>query len=213
MFVSNRTLEIGLGRFQARETQVSQIMLQQAIDASDLIGRWEYDVSKDRAYADALVALVFNIDPAAMAAGVSLDVFLAGVHPEDRERLAREIERSMETGLCCTFEYRVCSADGIVRWVLDRGRIVLDQAGRPLHGSGVLIDITQTRLGEHEEGSQQTCQAQHPIERAAEHCLAARKAIHELPEPLLHRMSDMLLMEVGRALSKLTDERRRDGMN
>jgi hypothetical protein len=57
------------------------------------------------------------------------------------------------------------------------------------------------------------CQAQHPLERAAEHCLAARKAIQELPEPLLHRMSDMLLLEVGRALSKLADERYRGAMN
>ena len=188
-------------------------MLQQAIDASDMIGRWEYDVPNDRVYADALVALVFNVDPATTVAGVSLDVFLAGVHPDDRERFTREIKRSAETGLCCTFEYRVCSADGVTRWVLDRGRIALDEFGRPQRGSGVLIDITQTRLGDHEEGSQQTCQAQHPIERAAEHCLAARKAIHELPEPLLHRMSDMLLLEVGRALSKLTDERRRGAMN
>jgi hypothetical protein len=156
---------------------------------------------------------VFNIDPAAMAGGIALDVFLAGVHPEDRERLGGEIERSMETGLCCTFEYRVCSADGLVRRVIDRGRIVLDEAGQPQRGSGVLIDVTQLRAGEHEGSLDLNCQPQHPLERAAEHCLAARKAIHELPEPLLHRMSDMLLLEVGRTLSKLTDERRRGAMN
>lgn len=187
-------------------------MLQQALDASDTIGQWEYDVPNDRVYADALVALVFNLDPAETAAGASLDAFRAGVHPEDRGRFEREIKRSTETGLCCTFEYRVCSADGVVRWVLDRGRIALDEAGRPQRGSGVLIDITQSRLGDR-EGSSISCQAQHPLERAAEHCFAAREAIHELPEPLLHRMSDMLLLEVGRALSKLTDERRRGAMN
>lgn len=202
-----------MGRFQTRETLVSQIMLQQALDASDIIGRWEYDVPNDRVYADALVALVFNINPAETAAGTSLGTFLAGVHPKDRERFIREIKLSTETGLCCAFEYRVCSADGVVRWVLDRGRIALDEAGRPQRGSGVLIDITQSRLGDHARGTDASCQAQHPLERAAEHCLAAREAIHEYPEPLLHRMSDMLLLEVGRALSKLTDERRRGAMN
>jgi hypothetical protein len=202
-----------VGRFQTRETPVSQIMLQQAIDASDIIGRWEYDVANDRVYADALVALVFNIDPAKTAAGTSLGTFLAGVHPEDRERFTREIKLSTETGLCCAFEYRVCSADGVVRWVLDRGRIALDEAGRPQRGSGVLIDITQSRSGGHERSSDPGCHAQHPLERAAEHCLAAREAIYELPEPLLHQMSDMLLLEVGRALSKLMDDRRRGTMN
>lgn len=199
-----------MGRYSAGEVEVSQIMLQQAIDASDMIGRWEYDVPNDKIYADALVALVFNIDPAATAVGVSLSVFLAGVHPEDRERFIREIKRSTETGLCCTFEYRVCSADGVVRWVLDRGRIALDEAGRPQRGSGVLVDITQWREGDQSAWSGQE---EHPLERAAEHCLAARKAIHEVPDPLLHRMSDMLLLEVGRALSKLTDAHHRAGMN
>jgi hypothetical protein len=200
-------------RIQARGAQVSQIMLQQALDASDTIGQWEYDVPNDRVYADALVALVFNLDPAETAAGTSLDAFRAGVHPEDRERFIQEIKRSTETGLCCTFEYRVCSADGVVRWVLDRGRIALDKDGRPQRGNGVLIDITQSRLAKQEESSELTCQARHPLELAAEHCLAAHEAIHELPEPLLHTMSDMLLLEVGRALSKLTDERRRGAMN
>ncbi|KQU18061.1 hypothetical protein ASG63_23720 [Methylobacterium sp. Leaf94] len=188
-------------------------MLQQALDSSDLIGRWEYDVSNDRVYADALVALVFNIDPAAAAAGASLDAFTTGVHPDDRKRFVREIKRSAETGLPCTFEYRVCSADGVVRWVLDRGRITLDEEGRPLHGSGVLLDITQSRLGQNDEGSQQACQEPHPLERAAEHCLAARQVIQELPEPLLNRMSDMLLLEIGRALARLTNERRLGAMN
>lgn len=202
-----------MGTIISREAQVSQVLLQQALDASDVIGRWDYDVPNDRVYADALVALVFNLDPAEAAAGTSLNAFRAGVHPDDRERFTREIKQSTETGLCCTFEYRVCSADGVVRWVLDRGRIALDKAGRPKRGSGVLIDITQSRLGNQDESSHLTCQAQHPLERAAEHCLAARKAIHELPEPLLHRMSDMLLLEVGRALAKLSDRRRYSEMN
>ncbi|MGU3363065.1 PAS domain-containing protein [Methylobacterium sp. M6A4_1b] len=206
-------LEVRVGQFRAGEAQISQVMLQQALDSSDLIGKWDYDVPNDRVYADALVALVFNIDPAATAAGASLDAFTAGVHPDDRERFMHEIKRSTETGLPCTFEYRVCSADGVVRWVLDRGRITLDEAGRPLRGSGVLIDITQSRLIENEDGLQQTCQEPHPLERAAEHYLAARQVIHELPEPLLHRLSDMLLLEVGRALAKLTDARRRGAMN
>lgn len=52
-----------MGRYRANEALASQIMLQQALDTSDLIGRWEYDVLNDRVYADALVALVFNVDP------------------------------------------------------------------------------------------------------------------------------------------------------
>lgn len=195
------------------ETQVSPLLLQEAINASDVIGRWEYDVPNDRIYADPLVALVFNLDPKATANGVSLGAFLAGVHPEDRERFVHEVKRSTETGLCCTFEYRVCSADGVVRWVLDRGRVALDYAGRPQRGKGVLIDITRSRPPEQDASLELGYQTQHPLERAAEHCLAARSALRELPDPRLHQLSDMLLLEVGRALTKLSDDRGRGEMN
>jgi hypothetical protein len=201
-----------MGAYRVREADVPPQMLQQAIDATDVIGRWEYDVPNDRVYTDTLVALVFNVDPALAETGASLDVFLAGVHPEDRARTAREIRRSAETGLCCTIEYRVCSADGVVRWVLDRGRIVLDEAGRPQRGSGVVIDMTRTRCRGEASPPDGHDPDRNPLENAAEHCLAAHKALQAVPEPLLQRMSDMLLLEVGRSLARLVDERRRGGV-
>ena len=114
-----------MGQYRRIEALISPVSLQEVINASDVIEPSEYDVPKDRVYASTLVAHVFNIDPAAAVTGVSLDLFLARVHPEDREHFLSEIKSSTETGLCCTFECRVCSADGSVRWVLDRGRIAL----------------------------------------------------------------------------------------
>lgn len=217
-----------MGVHRADGTEVSLQMLQEAIDAVDVIGRWEYDVQNDRVYTDTLVALVFNVDPALAKSGTSIKDFLAGIHPADRERTESAIKRSAETGLCSTMEYRVCSADGVVRWLLDRGRVTLDADGNPRHGSGVVIDMTRTRLagdgaerderlrdGGSEDGLLRDGDDpdRTPLESAAEHCLAARNALHAVPEPLLHRMSDMLLLEVGRALGKHVTERRRRGVN
>ncbi|MGU3363068.1 PAS domain-containing protein [Methylobacterium sp. M6A4_1b] len=201
-----------MGQFHASGPNVSPLRLQEAINASDVIGRWEYDVPNDLIYADPLVALVFNIDTEAAARGVSLGTFLAGVHRDDRERFVQEIKRSTETGLTCTFEYRVCSADGVVRWVLDHGRIALDHAGRPRHGQGVLIDITRSRLSDEGESLEFACQSMHPLERAAEHCLAANRALREVPDSLLHQLSDMLLLAVGRALRKLSNPQKHSEM-
>nr|USU32450.1 PAS domain-containing protein [Methylobacterium sp. OTU13CASTA1] len=194
-----------------RSIAITERLLQDAIDASEVIGRWEYDVPNDRVYGDALVALVFNLDPVRAEAGAPLSAYLDGIHPDDRERAARTIAQSAADGLSCTLEYRVRSADGVTRWILDRGRISQDHAGRPTKGSGILIDITQTKqdaaLGGH------SADTRGPLERAAEHGLAVRAAIHELPHSVLHSMSDMLLLEIGRRLSVIADIRRQGGVN
>ena len=84
-----------------------------------MIGQCEYDILNDQLYADALMALMLSIDPAATAVGVSLKAFLSGVHPDDREHFISEIKSSTKTGLCYTFEYRACSADGPQRPLLN----------------------------------------------------------------------------------------------
>jgi hypothetical protein len=185
----------------------AQILLQDALDASEIIGRWEYDVRSDRAYTDALVALVFNLDPIAAEAGAPLKAFLAAIHPDDRERASQTIAQSVATGLSCTLEYRVCSADGVTRWVLDRGRFTHDREGRPTRGTGILIDIT------HMKQEPPTSAPTAPLERAAEHCLAVREAVYETPHSLLHQMTDMLLLEIGRQLSRSDGSERRGKAN
>ncbi|MCJ2080275.1 PAS domain-containing protein [Methylobacterium sp. J-090] len=201
-----------MGHRASQTAVAAQILLQDALDSSETIGRWEYDVPNDRVYADALVALVFNLDPVRAEAGAPLSAFLDGIHPDDRERAARTIAQSAEDGLSCTLEYRVCSADGVTRWILDRGRIAHDRTGRPTRGSGILVDITQTK-----QDAADICTSpfdpRSSLERAAEHSLAARDAIHELPDSVLHLMSNMLLLEIGRQLSDISDVRRQGGTN
>jgi PAS domain-containing protein len=197
-----------MGQRETCTIKASQVALQDAIDTSDVIGRWDWDIPNDRLYADSLVALLFNVDPFLAKDGVPLRYFLDAIHPEDREATARTIAMSVETGRSYVQEYRVLSADRATRYVLARGLITLDHAGRPIRGSGVLVDITQNRIDE-----TAAAQAVHPLERAAEHCLAAHKALQDLPETLLHQMSAMLLLEVGRRLSKLESDQRRARMN
>lgn len=197
-----------MGRGETDAAKASQIMLQDAIDRLDVIGRWDWDIASDRVYADATVALLFNVDPALAEAGTPLVQFLNGMHFEDREETTRLITRCAEGGRAYLAEYRVVSADGNTRWVLARGRFTLNQAGAPLQGSGILIDITQKQFEEADHASSTIIHSDHPLERAAEHCLAAHKALNEMPKSVLHHMSATLLMEIGRQLARFdTDER------
>ena len=186
---------------------------QTALDALDVIGRWEWDAATDLARVDAFVALLFNVDPEEAEEGLPLSFFVDGIHPDDRERVLGLIRDSARESSAYLTEYRVISVDGRTRWVLARGRFNSDHAGRPQTGAGILIDITQMRMSEgtFEDADSQTEGT--PLDRAADHAIAAQEAIVDLQDPQLKVYADALLMELGRRLARQEVRERRKRMN
>ncbi len=112
------------------------------------VGTYEWEVGTDRLYGDANFARIFSV--ALDASGAApLAVYLAGIHPDDRERTGRLIRRSVETGADFEAEYRVINGDR-ERWVVARGRMVTDPAGRVVRFPGVVVDITDRKRVEAE---------------------------------------------------------------
>ncbi|HEY6362818.1 MAG TPA: ATP-binding protein [Vicinamibacterales bacterium] len=73
------------------------------------------------------------------------------VHPDDRARVRDAIDTAIATHADYSVEFRVVGADGRVRWLRDRGRILLDDAGMPVSATGAVMDITeQRRLEDHD---------------------------------------------------------------
>jgi len=70
------------------------------------------------------------------------------VHPDDRERYAREALRTDETGELFDLEYRLVRRDGRVIWVRERAVLLRDAQGRPVAWQGLTIDITQQKATE-----------------------------------------------------------------
>jgi PAS domain S-box-containing protein len=69
------------------------------------------------------------------------------VHPDDRDRVARETEAALESGEPFALEYRIVTAAGEERWVLDRGLRAVDALGRQCV-DGIIFDITARRRAE-----------------------------------------------------------------
>ena len=66
------------------------------------------------------------------------------MHPDDRERIARSVERNRRTGEPWTLRYRLIRPDGTVIWLLDMGRLLeRDMHGRPSTFQGILLDVTE----------------------------------------------------------------------
>jgi PAS domain S-box-containing protein len=84
------------------------------------------------------------------------DTWISSIHPEDRERVIAEDERTEATGEPFDIEYRQIRKDGSVIWVHDHAVLLRDEDGRPLYWQGVRFDVTplkeaQERLREAEE--------------------------------------------------------------
>jgi PAS domain S-box-containing protein len=73
------------------------------------------------------------------------DLWDKWVHPDDRDWVNAECERTNETGEPFLGEYRMRTRTGEVRWVRDEAVLVRDANGAPLFWQGILTDITTTR--------------------------------------------------------------------
>lgn len=184
-----------------------------ALDELDVIGRWEWDATTDRICSDAFVALLFNLDPDEAATGTPLAAYAEAIHLDDRDRVIALIRRSAQQASAYLTEYRVISVDGRTRWVLARGRFIYDHTGRPLSGSGILVDITQMRATEGTFNEVLPPSGEAPLDRAVDHAIAAQEAIVEMRDPKLKALADTLLMELGRKLAQQEAQERRRHMN
>ncbi|HET7043757.1 MAG TPA: EAL domain-containing protein [Gaiellaceae bacterium] len=76
------------------------------------------------------------------------DLFVECLHPDDRERVLREVAETNASGepFCC--EYRLIAKDGRVVWVRDEASLFRDEHGTAVHSQGYLLDITDRREAE-----------------------------------------------------------------
>ncbi len=122
------------------------------------------------------------------AADISLEEFVANIHPDDLHRLRESIARSLDPGSGDGrdhTEYRILRPDGEVRWISNFVRIHFEGEGakrHPLFSVGTSLDVTQRR-------------------RADEGRLAAEKleALGTLAAGIAHDFNNVLLAIRGNA--------------
>ena len=127
------------------------VRLKKRLDAALLaaeIGTYEWDVTSDWLYGDRNFMRMFDV-AVDEAGGAPVGSFLAVIHPDDRERVARSIRHSVETGANYEEDYRVFGPQG-ERWVNGRGRMTKDDQGRVVNFFGVALDITARKHAEQE---------------------------------------------------------------
>jgi PAS domain S-box-containing protein len=110
------------------------------------VGTFEWDIRADRLYGDENFEHLFDIARDASGAAPLAD-FINAIHPEDRARTLERVARTVETGEPYEAEYRIISG-ARERWVIARGKLERDAAGRAVRFHGVLVDITERKRAE-----------------------------------------------------------------
>ena len=127
-----------------RALRASRERLDVALNASGMVGTWDWDITADRVTADVRFAHLFGVNEQEAADGLPIAEFMRGIYPGDRDRVAVEIADALKTPGPVRFEYRLQRGED-VRWVVASGRVIADESGRALRLPGVMVDVTDER--------------------------------------------------------------------
>jgi hypothetical protein len=179
--------------------------LRAALDASSVVGTWDWDHVAGAVIYDRGAARVLTGNPELAGRHLRGPAALASVHPTDMVWLMEHMLRAVQNGGLVVAEYRVFQAEGAVRWLLSRGRTYHDAAGRPERSHGILIDITEMRDGGERYVLGTAPMAENRLMRAADLALSLKDLLGADVPPDVGAAADRLLLSLGHAIARRTD--------
>lgn len=129
------------------ELRRSKEQLEFALEASEAVGVWVWDVPSDTVRADGSTWQGRFGGSSQIEVSGKLADFIALLHPDDRARVSAAVEQAVASGDPYRCEYRIVTPAG-ERWVAASGRCEQDARGRPTRFAGVTVDITERRRRE-----------------------------------------------------------------
>ena len=179
--------------------------LHAALQASGVVGTWDWNPVSHCVRYDAGAAELLAGDAALAGRDLAFDAAVAGIHPDDVPWMTREVERAMRVGGLVLAEYRAGMLSGQPRWILSRGRVFHDPHGRAVRSTGILIAITEVRTAEAGYVTNAAQPQEAPLLRAADLGIALHGVLGEVGSATLRGMTERLLFAIGRAIAR--DER------
>jgi len=176
--------------------------LHAALDASCVVGSWDWDIVRGTMVYDVGAARLLTGDASLADQEISGLDTIAAVHPADHTWLIEHVEEAVRAGGLMLAEYRIVDAGGHVRWLLSRGRTYHDASEQPVRSRGIIIDITELRSdGERYVVTSGSAADADMLERAADHAIALKRMLTADVPADVRAATDVLLFAIGRALA------------
>jgi PAS domain S-box-containing protein len=110
-------------------------------------GLWDWDIESNTVYHGKKWKEMLGFSENELI-DIDIESFYAMIHPEDREHVKKTANRHLNHKSVFRTEYRIRKKDGSFQWVLDSGKAVLNEAGKPVRMVGSIIDISERKKAE-----------------------------------------------------------------
>lgn len=110
------------------------------------MGVWHSDLTTGRVWWSEGMEKLFGRPPGEFSG--TYEGFIAYIHPDDQDFVKRAITRSGEGRQDFEIEHRIVRPDGETAWIVTRGRIVLDEHGKPQQIIAVAANAPQRKTAE-----------------------------------------------------------------
>jgi PAS domain S-box-containing protein len=115
--------------------------------AAGRLGAWEWEVGSGKLTWSETLEAIHGLRPGTF--GGRFEDFAADIHPEDRERVLANIQRTLRSSQDeYAVQYRIVRADGALRWLEAHGRVMRARDGDPCAMTGVCQDVTDRKEAE-----------------------------------------------------------------
>ena len=145
---SNQALseEIEVRKSTQAALSLANTRLESTMAAAE-IGTWLWDIQKNEFTADRNLATLYGLEDEHALSG-SPENHYRHIHPEDLESVKQSEQNALTSGVLASIEFRVRLANGAEKWMARRGKVQLDDNGKAIFISGLLIDITAQKQAE-----------------------------------------------------------------
>jgi PAS domain S-box-containing protein len=126
------------------ELEVSEKRFNLAADSANL-GVWEWDLEKDEVW----VSPTRRAQLGFPASGrITFEELISRWHEGDRDKVRQAVNEAIQQRKDYQAEFRVVRADGSIQWVCARGRVQMDEDGKPKRLTGISLDVTARKEAE-----------------------------------------------------------------
>lgn len=172
-----------------------------ALKAAGLVGTWNTNVVAGRSVLDEGAAALLAGNAGLAGQPLPMEAALAATYRDDKQWLFERIKRVRQTGGPFSAEFRIVTAAGDIRWILNRGTLTIDPSGQMI-GAGAYIDTTDSHAGTFISAAFLPERIDDPLEAAADRCLQVHRHLKRGGFIELRRTAEVLLLGIGKALAE-----------
>src|SRR5205085_1167665 len=109
------------------------------------VGSWEWDVGRNHVNWSQELFEIYGVP---RERELTYEAFVERVHPDDRDLVRNVVERAVAEHAPFEMTHRIVRHDGAERWVVGRGRALVDGSGRLVRMVGTAQDVTERQAAD-----------------------------------------------------------------